>query len=99
MPGKHGTSVEDGAFDGYRMYLRNERIRCGMTQKDLASRIGVTREALCQYEKGIREPSYEIMVKLANELGVKSIDKLYEKYNYIDGLFVSTSGRKELGIA
>lgn len=99
MPGKHGTSVEDGAFDGYRMYLRNERIRCGMTQKDLAGRIGVTREALCQYEKGIREPSYGIMSKIAKELGVQSMDKLYEKYTYHDGLFMSDSGRKELGIA
>ncbi len=43
-----------------------------MTQADFASRLGVTGAAVSAYETGNRLPSYEVLVKIANILGVST---------------------------
>lgn len=42
----------------------------GMTQADLATKIGVTRAAMSRYVSGDREPRYVTLVRIAEELGV-----------------------------
>lgn len=37
-----------------------------ITQEKLASKIGVTRSALSQYELGIRQPDYDIINRIAD---------------------------------
>lgn len=49
--------------------LRQER---GWTQKRVAQRIGGTASIVSAYENGIRQPSYEALVKLARLYGVSS---------------------------
>lgn len=52
--------------------LREKR---GLTQEDLASKIGISRASLSHYEKNRREPDYATMTKLADFFHV-SVDYL-----------------------
>lgn len=47
--------------------LRAEK---GWSQAELARRIGVSTSAVGMYEQGRREPSLDLLVRLAQELGV-----------------------------
>jgi len=49
-----------------------------LTQKELADEIGITRAALSHYEKNRREPTYDILKKLATFFHVTT-DYLLEK--------------------
>ena len=51
-------------------YIRKNR---KLTQKQLAECIGLTRQAIAAYESGIREPNFEILLKIADYFKV-SID-------------------------
>lgn len=46
--------------------LKELRLQHGMTQKDLAAQIGVTKSVVSYYELSERSPSPEILIKLAN---------------------------------
>lgn len=47
----------------------------GMTQLELASRVGVTRAAMSRYVSGDREPRFVTLVRIAEELDV-SVEEL-----------------------
>ena len=47
--------------------LRRER---GLSQAQLAARLGISASAMGMYEQGRREPSAEMLVALARQLGV-----------------------------
>lgn len=49
--------------------LTEARKRAGLTQQDLADRIGVARSTINMYELGNREPKVEMIEKLAEALG------------------------------
>ena len=55
------------------MKLREIRKAKGLTQKELAEIVGVDTSSISKYEKGVAEPSYVVLKKLAGALGV-SID-------------------------
>lgn len=44
--------------------IREARQQCGLTQKQVAEKLGITDNALCQYEKGVREPSISTIIEL-----------------------------------
>ena len=48
---------------GYR--LKNLRIQYGMTQAQLADRLGLSKSVISAYENGNRLPSYDILIKIA----------------------------------
>lgn len=52
--------------------LKQERIAKGYTQKQIADGIGVTYNAISQYESGAREPSIDLLIKLCKFLDVTS---------------------------
>lgn len=58
--------------------LRNLK---GIYQGDIAKILGVTRQAVSQYERGEREPSYEVLEKLADYFNVDT-DYLLGKENH-----------------
>ena len=60
--------------------IKEYRTSLKMTQADFAYRLGVTGASVSAYENGTRLPSYEILVKISNILGV-SIDDLLGKQN------------------
>lgn len=49
--------------------IKRYRMSIKMTQADFAQRLGVTGAAVSAYENGVRQPSLEILVKIANILG------------------------------
>lgn len=48
--------------------IRNRRRFFGLTQAQLAARVGTTEDAISEYERGERRLSLETAVKLAHEL-------------------------------
>lgn len=46
--------------------LKELRLQAGLTQKDLAAKIGVTKSVISYYELSERSPSPEVLIKLAN---------------------------------
>ena len=49
----------------------------GMTQQDLADRVGVTRQTILYIEKGKYSPTIGLALRLARELGVR-VEDLFE---------------------
>lgn len=58
--------------------LRVYRNQCGMTQKELGEKIGVTPVTIGNWERGVRQPSFEFLVKISDALDT-SIDTLLDK--------------------
>ncbi len=59
-------------------YLRSHRLRAdGMTQAELAERVGVTRQTIHSIEKGKYKPTVELALRLAREMGV-AVEDLFE---------------------
>ena len=74
--------------------LRELRLAKGLTQKQVAERIGVTASVISAYENDIRSPSYSALVKLAALYAV-STDYLLgmtEKRTRQSGNLVSLDG-------
>lgn len=46
--------------------LRNLRLNRGLRQEQVAKLIGVKKSAISTYENDIRQPSFEILVRIAN---------------------------------
>ena len=52
--------------------IRAYRTSIKMTQAEFAKRLGVTGASVSAYENGTRQPSFEVLVKIANVLGVST---------------------------
>ena len=50
--------------------LKELRKNAGMTQKELGSKINVTKVSICCYEKGTRTPSLDTLTDIANLFNV-----------------------------
>ena len=59
--------------------LKSIRSDAGMTQKALGERIGVTSVTIGNWERGVRQPSFELLPKLADALET-SVDALLGKH-------------------
>lgn len=49
--------------------IKNARLAVGITQAELARRLGVTPQAISQYERGEKKPKIETIKKIADALG------------------------------
>jgi putative transcriptional regulator len=56
--------------------LKDERARLGLTQADLAERIGVSRKTINTVENGVFVPSTLLALKLAAALG-KPVEEIF----------------------
>ena len=51
--------------------IKSARIRCGMTQTELAEEVGTSKQNICKYEKGyVTAIPYDVFIKLVNALHV-----------------------------
>lgn len=48
--------------------MKGVREKAELSQSDLAARIGATQSVVSQYERGIRKPSTDILLKISKEL-------------------------------
>jgi transcriptional regulator with XRE-family HTH domain len=58
--------------DEFAARLRELREEKGMTQGQLAGMAGVSEQAVAQWERGLREPTWSNMVAVADALGVST---------------------------
>ena len=66
--------------------LKDKRIDAGMTQKELAEKVGCSPAAIMRYEANQREPKQEVIEKIAEVLNVHPmelypLDEWEETYN------------------
>lgn len=54
--------------------LKKARIDAGITQAELAKRLGVTPQTVSQYERGIKNPKVETLARFADALGIDFIN-------------------------
>ncbi len=54
----------------YRKALIEARIAAGLTQKELAQRMGTTQSAIARLEAGERTPTLDTLQRLAKALGI-----------------------------
>ena len=52
--------------------IRNARISCGLTQQELADQSHVAIKTVQMIEKGVMNPSYEILYPLIKRLGISA---------------------------
>ena len=55
--------------------LKKHRKDIGLTQVDIASRLGISQQAYASWERGVKKPTQENLVKIAQVLNV-SVDYL-----------------------
>lgn len=79
---------------GIRLGLIGARKQAGLTQKQLSDKVLISRSQLAAVELGIRNANDDTWKKLKKELMVKSVEEIWEKYDYIDGFFVGDDGSK-----
>jgi putative transcriptional regulator len=64
--------------DGLRTHLRRYRLMAdGMTQQELADRVGVTRQTILAIERGNYNPSVSLAIRLARVFGAP-VEQLFE---------------------
>ena len=64
-------------------YIRSRRKNIGMTQKELAEKVGVSTNTVARWERGESEPSWSDFLKLCVVLGMKMED--FVKNNDLKG--------------
>lgn len=52
--------------------VKEQRSAKGLSQKDLADKLGIKQNTVSQYENNIKRPSYEMLVLLANIFDVST---------------------------
>lgn len=63
--------------------LKNARVGAGITQAELAKRLGVTPQTVSQYERGRINPKFETLLKFSAALGIDFTD-LVDQTDYVE---------------
>lgn len=61
--------------------LKKMRLENGISQKDLAKVLGISRSCLANYETGKRQPDYDMLIRIADRFQVM-IDYLVDRSEY-----------------
>lgn len=69
-------------LDGVGDRLREERVKAGLSQRELARRLGVSPSLISQLESGQSNPSVGTLYSLVNELDL-SLDRLIRGSDYV----------------
>ena len=72
------------SLDGIGERLREERIKAGISQRELARRLGLSGSMISQLESGISKPSVGTLYAIVTELNL-SLDRVIRGEDYIDG--------------
>jgi transcriptional regulator with XRE-family HTH domain len=79
------------ALDGIGSRLREERVRAGISQRELARRLGLSASLISQLENGQSRPSVGTLYSIVTELGV-SLDRVIR-----GGEFAGSDGQDASG--
>ncbi|MCR4258303.1 XRE family transcriptional regulator [Streptococcus uberis] len=75
--------------------IRELRLERGLTQKELAERIGMGDTTIANYEKGIRAPKRNKIFKIASVLG-KSVDDFFPNNSKLSNITTITPSQPEI---
>lgn len=75
--------------------IRQARIACNLTQKELAARLNVSTSAVAQWEVGNNNPSLDKIIDICTVLGI-SASSVFGPGRPYEGLFVQTGDEFEL---
>ena len=53
--------------------IKNLREKAGMSQTELADKLGLSKSVISAYEKGVRNPSYKVLPLLAETFNVSQL--------------------------
>ncbi len=67
--GIDGAEVTEAISTTAGQRIRAARNRAGLTQADLASRLGIPYQSIGQWERDVRNPKYETLQRIADALG------------------------------
>lgn len=73
-------SAQGGDCVGKNLNLKVARVRKDMTQKDLADKIGVSRQTINAIEKGEYNPTIKLCLKICWALDTKLDELFWEDY-------------------
>ena len=62
--------------------LKELRLKRGLSQQELAKKVGISNQSISSYEKGVRKPKIEAWKKLADYFGV-SVPYLQGRYDHL----------------
>lgn len=72
------------ALDGIGERLRQERVDAGLSQRELARRLGLSPSLISQLESGMSKPSVGTLYAIVTELGL-SLDRVIRGHQYDTG--------------
>jgi len=52
----------------YGNYIREHRKKIGLSQADVAKRLGISQQAYGRYEQGLREPTFSFIINISHIL-------------------------------
>lgn len=59
--------------------IKKYRVRAKMTQTDLAKELGMSKSIISAYEKGTRNPSFDVLSDMANIFNIPEINFLIDE--------------------
>ena len=85
---------------GIGQQIKKARISAGLTQKELAEKLGIPYQGIGQWERGVRTPKIETLRRIAKALHVEFLDLLPEdgKEDYINAYFQQRAEETAKGI-
>lgn len=78
------ADTDTGVLDGIGDRLREERVKAGMSQRELARRLGLSASLISQLESGTSKPSVGTLYAIVNELDL-SLDRLIRGHDFSGG--------------
>jgi transcriptional regulator with XRE-family HTH domain len=79
----HRGSALDETLDGIGDRLREERVRAGISQRELARRLGLSASMISQIESGLSKPSVGTLYAIVTELDL-SLDRVIRGEDFAD---------------
>ena len=79
---QRSTGIEQ-TLDGIGARLREERVKAGISQRELARRLGLSASMISQLESGMSKPSVGTLYAIVTELDV-SLDKVIRGQDFLD---------------
>ncbi|MDX1448115.1 MAG: helix-turn-helix domain-containing protein [Acidimicrobiia bacterium] len=80
--GQRATEFHE-SLDGIGDRLRDERVKAGLSQRELARRLGLSASMISQLESGLSKPSVGTLYAIVTELDL-SLDRLIRGEEYAD---------------
>lgn len=63
-----GDTIMNKCSIDYGNFIKERRTKMGLTQEEVAKRLGISQVAYGRYELGLREPNFSLILKISEAL-------------------------------